>query len=653
MADVPAVGVQDWGNLMTSFGQGLASTNATNAQANEATARTGLIQQQTQGANMQNQLMKARMPVILKALADYNPQADDSGVTGGNGTELQATPGTVGKPISANPNNPTAPSAGVPNNPATDPTATNWYDNARVDAGLRARYFVNPAGTPQDIKNIMGAALSGDPGLLESAKQQRQLGVDSRLAQSQSDASNLYETMTNGVVNAPEGRALDALEAISPAAAEQIRKLIPDSVVEDDAARAFASHVANTVHQYSGRKVVADTAGDWRDEVTGNKLTGATKTALSSEQIAQLAEKGNELVPMKNSDGTESQVHRYFAEGSPNLKQWMTKVADKNNVPGASPSVTGVPRAQFQSAANDAVAKVGPARPATPPAANAPAAPGARPAAPAPTNPAQGAAAMQSRLLPGPDGNPINLDTLPKVNLPTPVMGRTANPQEQTAIDSYKEDYKGLQTEAMRKLAETNQADALLTPFQQKLATINPRDVGPGSTAYKAVLDMKKAITGKAPADEIDMGIVDKFANQLGVQNVRSLLSGQRITNQEMMNFLTRASASVTQPLEVMKAIVSYQKANNDFDRKWATTTLAGLVKHVDPVALQSMENGRQPYVEQSMKRDGVDISSPGGAGGAAKKYATPESVKADFAAGRLTREQARQILQQQHGLNP
>jgi len=72
-----------------------------------------------------------------------------------------------------------------------------------------------------------------------------------------------------------------------------------------------------------------------------------------------------------------------------------------------------------------------------------------------------------------------------------------------------------------------------------------------------------------------------------------------------MMNFLTRASASVTQPLDVMKTIVSYQKANNDFDRRLATTQLAGLSKHVDPAALQALENGRTAYVEQSMKRDG------------------------------------------------
>jgi hypothetical protein len=661
MADVPAVGVQDWGNLMTSFGQGLASTNATNAQATEANARTGLIQQQTQGANMQNQLMKARMPVILKALADYNQQSDDSGVpTGGNGTELQATPGTAGRPITANPNNPSAPSAGVPNNPATEPTAANWYDNARVDAGLRARYFVNPAGTSQDMKDITGAALSGDPGLLEAAKQRRQLGVDSRLAQAQSDASNLYETMTNGVVNAPEGRALDALEAISPQAAEQIRKMIPDDVVEDDAARAYASHIANTVHQYSGRKVVADAAGDWRDEVTGNKLTGAAKTGMSSEQIAQLAQKGNELVDVKNSDGTLSQQNRYAAEGSPNLKAWMTKVADKNNVPGASPSVTGVPRAQFQTAVNEAVSKAGAPRPAAQPAPSGAAQPappgaapppGARPGA-APTSPAQGAAAMQSQLLPGPDGNPINLDTLPKAQLP-PVRSRTTpNPQEQTAIDSYKENYKDVQSTAMRKMAETNQANAIIVPFQQRLNQVNPRDVGPGSPAYKALLDMKAAITGKPDNDLVDMGVLDKFAQVVGAHNVRQLLSGQKITNQEMMTFMTRASASVTQPLDVMKQIVSFQKANNDFDRRWATTVLSGLSKHVDPVALQSLENGRESYVAQSMRQDGFDATTPTGKTNATTKtYATPESVKADFAAGKLTRAQATQILQQQHGM--
>jgi hypothetical protein len=130
------------------------------------------------------------------------------------------------------------------------------------------------------------------------------------------------------------------------------------------------------------------------------------------------------------------------------------------------------------------------------------------------------------------------------------------------------------------------------------------------------------------------MGVLDKFANQLGVQNVRNLLSGQRITNQEMMNFLTRASASTTQPLDVMKTIVSYQKANNDFDRRLATTQLAGLSKHIDPAVLQSLENGREAYVAQSLKRDGF-----GGGGASAPAQISSAADYAKLAPGAQYRD--------------
>jgi hypothetical protein len=203
-------------------------------------------------------------------------------------------------------------------------------------------------------------------------------------------------------------------------------------------------------------------------------------------------------------------------------------------------------------------------------------------------------------------------------------------------MDAYKENYKSVQTDAQRTLAESNQTDALIVPMQEKLNSVNPRDVGPGSSVYKAFLELKDAATKDGPKDLVDMGVLDKFANQLGVQNVRNLLSGQKITNQEMMNFLTRASASTTQPLDVMKTIVAYQKANNDFDRKYATTALAALGANKDPGSISSLQNGRTAYVQQSMDRD---------------MYPTPQSVKAAFQSGQLTRDEAKRILQTQHGM--
>lgn len=613
MADVSALPVTDWGNLLTSFGRGTADQQQTTAQTGMINQQSSLLNQQTQEAAMKNQVMAARLPLIKKALQDFN-------MNPAGGSDTSGDQSTVAPPTAATPGGTADPtdSSGV--------DTTNWYDKARVDQGLRQRFFQNPAGTPQEAQNIIQAGLSGDPGLLEAAKTQRELGVSQRVNQSQNDSNSLYESMYS-VTSAAPGQKMAALSAVSPAAAAKIRAQIPDKMDEEDAAQEYASHVASTVHQYTGREVVADTGGNYRDKVTGEPIAGVPKAGMNQEQYTNLANTGSELVAMKNSDGSESQVPRYRQQGYSSLPQFVMHQAAIANAPGASPTLSGAPRAQATAAANSAAATAAkqPPRAATPAAA----APGAQP------GPGQ-----QSQFLPG-----VDLNSLPKVSLPTPVQGRTANPVEQAKIEAFKDNYKEVQTNAQRTLAETNQSDALLTPMQQKLNQVNPRDVGPGSSAYKAFLELKTAVTGKAPSDLVDMGVLDKFANQLGVQNVRQLLSGQRITNQEMMNFLTRASASVTQPLDVMKTIISYQKANNDFDRKYSTTALAALNRGVDPGAISSLQNGRTAFVEDGMKRDG--FGPP-----ATKQYKNPADVKADFAAGKLSREEAKQILQSQHGMH-
>lgn len=580
MADISALPVQDWGNLMTSFGKGVADQQNTTANTGMINQQSNLISQQAQAENMENQIMQARMPIIKQALQDFNmgpSGSDTSGDSAAPSMRTDSVDGSAPAPAST---------GSSPSDPTDNSGVANWYDPARVDAGLRKKYFVNPSGTQQEMQNIIQAGLSGDTGLLEAAKQQRELNVSNRSNNSQNSANGLYESMY-AVTSAPTGQKMAALEAVSPQAAQQIRKLIPDSMDEEAAAQQYAAHVASTVHQYSGRPVEADTGGTYRDKVTGEPIAGVSKAGMSAEQWTNLANHATELVPMKNSDGTESQVPRYKAEsnGKDTLTQYMMRQATLQQVPGAAPTITGAPKAQAAAAASTAAstATKQPARAAAPPSTQ-------QPGSTAASNPG---------LLPG-----VDLSTMPKVSLPTPVSGRTANPVEQAKIDTFKDNYKQVQTDAQRTLAETNQSDALLTPMQAKLNNVNARDVGPGSEAYKALMEVKAAVTGKAPQDLVDMGVLDKFANQLGVQNVRQLLSGQRITNQEMMNFLTRASASVTQPLDVMKTIISYQKANNDFDRKYATTALTALRQGVDPGAISSLQNGRTAFVEQGMTRD-------------------------------------------------
>lgn len=326
MADVSALPVTDWGSLMTSFGQGQANQGLTQAQ-------TGLVQQQTQAAGMQNQILKARLPLILQALNDFGSQANQSGEAPSGGSQTPAGGGPLNK----------------------TPSAESWYDPAQIDQGLRSRYFVNPAGTPQEVQDIIRAGLINDPGLLEAAKAKRDFGIQQRTAQSQYDANNLYDAMTS-VANAPTGQALNALEALAPQTAARIRKMIPDGVEEDAAARAYAAHVGGAVHQYSGRKVVPRADGKYVDEVTGQPVVGVEKAGLSEQQWAELAKSGAEKITVKRSDGSEVEVPRWQAPGSnaSSLSQWVMQMAARGGEAGAQTTVGGAPKAAATAAATKA-----------------------------------------------------------------------------------------------------------------------------------------------------------------------------------------------------------------------------------------------------------------------------------------------------------
>jgi hypothetical protein len=660
MADIAPLGVTDWGNLMTSFGQGTAAANAANASAANTQAQTGLVNQQTQAAAMQNQLMKARMPAVLKALADYNPQqSDDSGAppTGGNGAGLQATPGTSGRAVPTDPSNPNAPTV-VPNQPADDATPDNWYDPARVDQGLRARYFVNPAGTPQEMQGVVKAAFI-DPdnkmGLLEQAKQQRQLGVDSRLAASQNDASQLYDTMTDGVVNAPAGRALDALEAISPQAAAQIRKLIPDGMEEDEAARSYATHVANTVHQFSGRTIEKDESGQYRDGKTGNPLTGAQPVGLKPDAMAQLAAKGNELVTMQRSDRSTIQMPRFKAEGSPNLQTWLTKIADKNNVPGASPSITGVPRAQFQETVKDAAAKapppgaVPPQQPAT--AGGTPGVPGAAPGQPGQPAPAGAPQAPAA-------GGPVAI-ALQDKSFRSPV----ANAPVQTGVSQSKlnegetENYVKQKAELQNSAGENSQAASqALASFRAAQAIMNAPD-GSNIAGQRGAIWQELAKLGLNTDTGAHRIEAAKYLTNGALQNLKNVYGAKPGVFDVKVN-LEQAFPNIKEMNDQsVKDLISSQIRNASYIRDSAARVPLYLAAKNDPSTFNqwnekyfTRSNAVNEPAGQEQNQTKTSAATTGNTP-ALPKYANAAAVKADFQAGKLTRDQAKAILQQQHGM--
>lgn len=317
-----------------------ADAQNTQAAAAQARAQTGLIGQQTQAAGLSNQITQAQMPLIMHAISDY---ADD---TGTSGTGQPATSSSTKQPAADN-------KSGV----SPDPNSS-WYDPANVDAGLRQQLFVPPV-TPQEAKKIQQAALLSDkfPGLLENAKLQRQMRVDQQTAASQYTANNGYEALS-AVVDADPGRAMAQLEAVAPDTVAKIRKQLPDEADEDAAARAYAAHVAGTIHQYSGRgPPTARADGTYVDSITGRPIPGVEKSGLSVDQWTNLAKGLMDTRAVPDGQGHEVQTPIWRIMGAPSLDAAVMQAAAHQGDHGSQPTIGGVPKAVARTAAAAGIAK--------------------------------------------------------------------------------------------------------------------------------------------------------------------------------------------------------------------------------------------------------------------------------------------------------
>lgn len=323
------VPLQDYGNLMDPFGQKGANVAQTQAQTGLAQAQTAQTAAVTQGQQLTNQMTAIQQQLFKSGLnglltgVDAN-KADASGSTG---------PGSA--------------------------QGTNVFDTAAVDAGLRSRYFVNPAGTQAQQKQLQLAQLSQNPGLMGLAQTQIDQGVKSQTAQNQQDSSNLYDAMSSVVAAKDAGVSPFAtLQSVNPAAAAQIAQSTDDPTMRDNAAYELAAHVGANVHQYTGRPVEADTAGVYRDKLTGAPVAGVPQAGLSTAQWMAEAKDAYSLVDVKNSDGSITQVPKYRSPGQPgggNPAAYIkAMVAAKTQAPSLSPTVSGAPAAQANAAANAA-----------------------------------------------------------------------------------------------------------------------------------------------------------------------------------------------------------------------------------------------------------------------------------------------------------
>ncbi len=507
MADFNVAPVTDYGNLMNAFPSGQANIALTQAQTGQAQAATGLLGQQTQAAALQNQMTAMQQQLFRSGL---------NGLLTGVDASKADTSG----------------SSQAPGQP------TSIFDTAAVDAGLRSRYFVNPAGTPAQQKQLQMAQLSQNPGLIGLAQTQIDQGVKSQTAQNQQDSSNLYDSMASVVAAKDKGVSPFAtLQSVNPAAAAQIAQSTDDPDQRDAAAYELANHVAANVHQYTGRPVEADNAGVYRDKVTQMPVAGLPQAGLSTAQWMDAAKDAYSLVDVKNSDGSSTQVPKYLSPGQPgngNAAAWIkAMVSQRYGAPAASPTTSGAPAAQANAAANAA----------------AKAAASQNPPVPSSSDPQTAKALADSsyRLSNQPD-------------LPTFRAGSTPSTTQAAAQADVGAARKGTFQDTQKIIAAQQQSLTFYKAAQQIMD--NPKGFTPG--AYSGVLaEAKRWIPGFDSLDTSNYQEVAKYLSNAALQGASAIFPKMTDTAKKLA--LNTLNPNTAQNPTAVKNMIATNMANSQY----------------------------------------------------------------------------------------
>jgi hypothetical protein len=293
-------------------------------------ASANLENQQASGAAMQNQIMAAKLPMMLDAYKRAQDHITDfNGQNGGqrpSALSYDASGVNNGAPPGAN--------ANIRVTPYDLLGRTPDQGNA-VQGAVQGKYNVDPAGTPQEQQRIEAAqsflsaqSLLGDKGLtdsasaqLDAAKYDRDMGVKSRVNASNLDASKYYETLST--VNDAE-HPFEALRAVSPEAAARIRSANPNASTQDldQAAEVEVGHAGAFIHRFTGRETVKGEDNIYRDKDTQQPVMGVVPAGFKPDEIAKMQEDGNSQVTVKRN-GVDTSMKKYEAAGYKNIDQYV------------------------------------------------------------------------------------------------------------------------------------------------------------------------------------------------------------------------------------------------------------------------------------------------------------------------------------------
>jgi hypothetical protein len=373
-------------------------------------ARTALLQQQAQGAAIQNRVSQLqlsyqeKLPDMMAALQNGggSPQPTTPGdpLSFGEVQDSSSNPGSdFGAPGSNS-------HGSVPSAPASGDGSGLDLSPAQTMLHMRARFAPLPTGvySPQEQALLQTAALSGNQAAAEFVKQQHSMRIDGQNQSRNTAATSEYAAL-NGIATAPDGQALEALRLVDPEQAARLEQ----SGATDEQVRGFAAKLAGSLHVAAQLPVDVDPkTGIARDHVTGQEIPGYDQTVgMGADERVALSKSSTEKVDMPNSDGTTSKVPRWQAENTKSASDWVNQhlqlaatmksglpVSSPGSAAGAAPSAPpGPPTAAnrlFNGNPTAAPSGASPPQASAPMPPNAPQAPAPAPSAQAPTAPPPG-----------------------------------------------------------------------------------------------------------------------------------------------------------------------------------------------------------------------------------------------------------------------
>lgn len=577
---------------------GLSQAQQMDAQASAGlkTQQAGLVNQQAQQAAMDTAVQRRTMPYVMSAIDALT--ADQSGANAGNPNAGNGRPG--------------GPPAGGVGADASgeDPTL---YNATSLEDTLRNQNYVAPVTQREQQMLQLGTALSMSPktaaqgaALIERMKTERELRMSTATAQNQNTMGNAYDAASSVATIDPDlttpGRTFGLLQQVDKRDAAAIAKIArnPDGTLNqemaDRLAQQYAKHLAGVSFLYSGRPHEMKN-GQMIDTNAGKKVVGIDQvlTGATDEMKQKEYDHWNDDFKWTTPDNVEHHAPRWQAPH---------EYGGHDGKMTPAQSVLAMDQAMRQAANPPPGGSPGAPSPPTPAVGEA--ARGATSAPGAPLNGAQGLAvsranqarndqraAMQANLKPK-TTNGQDQGTLPGVDLnQAPNMvdpGTRQGPGTPGTItgglQKGKTDRANAAIEATQQTYGDNvKMDSLI---QRARADINelkssPRMVGPGSSLDIATRNFYTFLTGQAPNASVSEVELDKFLNQIGANNVRQLLAGQRITNQEMMTFLTRGSPSTSMPLRAIEGLVNYLDADNQYSMRYNKSLITALSNGKDP----------------------------------------------------------------------